>query len=59
MELVVPWQALIEPLYPITGKKGGRIPYPLATMLRVHLLLQWYSHSDTAKEKELIKVPTM
>ena len=38
MEKVVPWQALIaliEPHYPKTGSKGGRPPYPLATMLRI------------------------
>jgi IS5 family transposase len=43
MEVVVPWQALIvliEPHYPKASKKGGRPPYPLATMLRVHLLQQ-------------------
>ena len=37
MEAVVPWQALldlIEPHYPKTSKKGGRPPYPLATMRR-------------------------
>jgi IS5 family transposase len=37
MEVVVPWQALIEliePHYPKASKKGGRPPYPLATMLR-------------------------
>jgi len=34
MEVVVPWQALIEliePHYPKANKKGGRPPYPLAT----------------------------
>ncbi len=38
MEAVVPWQALIdliEPHYPKASKKGGRPPYPLATMLRM------------------------
>ena len=62
MEVVVPWQALIdliEPIYPKTGKKGGRPPYPLATMLRIHLLQQWYSLSDPAMEDALIEVPTM
>ena len=42
MDKVVPWQlliALIEPFYPKTGSKGGRPPYPLATMLRIHLML--------------------
>jgi Xaa-Pro aminopeptidase len=49
MEVVVPWQALIaliEPHYPKASKKGGRPPYPLGTMLRIHLLQQWYSLSD-------------
>jgi transposase, IS5 family len=62
MEAVVPWGALIsliEPIYPKTGKKGGRPPYPLATMLRIHLLQQWYSLSDPAMEEALIEVPTM
>jgi transposase, IS5 family len=62
MEAVVPWQALIEliePYYPKTSKKGGRPPYPLITMLRIHLLQQWYSLSDPAMEEALIEVPTM
>jgi IS5 family transposase len=62
MEQVVPWQALIdliEPHYPKTGSKGGRPPYPLATMLRIHLMQQWYSLSDPAMEDALIEVPTM
>jgi IS5 family transposase len=62
MEAVVPWQALIaliEPHYPKTSKKGGRPPYPMASMLRIHLLQQWYSLSDPAMEEALIEVPTM
>ena len=62
MEAVVPWAALIsliEPHYPKASKKGGRPPYPLATMLRIHLLQQWYSLSDPAMEEALIEVPTM
>jgi IS5 family transposase len=62
MEVVVPWQALIdlfEPHYPKTSKKGGRPPYPLGTMLRIDLLQQWYSLSDPAMEEALIEVPTM
>jgi IS5 family transposase len=62
MEAVVPWDALIaliEPHYPKSSKKGGRPPYPLATMLRIHLLQQWYSLSDPAMEEALIEVPTM
>jgi len=62
MEQVVPCKALIdliEPHYPKTGSKGGRPPYPLATMLRIHLMQQWYSLSDPAMEDALIEVPTM
>jgi IS5 family transposase len=61
MDVMVLWQpmiALIPPHYPKTSKKGGRPPYPLATMLRIHLLLQWYSLSDPAMEESLIEVPT-
>jgi transposase, IS5 family len=51
--------ALIDPHYPKNSKKGGRPPYPLATMLRIHLLPQWYSLSDLAMEEALIEVATM
>ncbi len=50
---------LIEPYYPKTSSKGGRPVYPLATMLRIHLMPQWYSLSDPAMEDALIEVPTM
>ena len=62
MKAVVPWQALIDligPHHPKPGKKGGRPPYSLATMLRIYLLLQWYSLSDPAMEEALIEVTTM
>jgi IS5 family transposase len=62
MEAVVPWKALIdliEPFYPKTSSKGGRPAYPLATMLRIHLMQQWYDLSDPAMEDALIEVPTM
>ena len=58
----MPWQALIdliEPHDPKTSKKGGRPPYLLTTMLRIHLFQQWYSLSDPAMEEALITVPTM
>jgi len=62
MEKVVPWKALIdliEPHYPRTSSKGGRPAYPLETMLRVHLMQQWYDLSDPAMEDALIEVPRM
>lgn len=58
MDRVVPWQrfeALIEPHYPASGK--GRKPYPLGTMLRVHLLQHWYGYSDPAMEEALHDIP--
>ena len=51
MNVVVPLAALfalLEPHDPKANKKGGRPPYPLATMLRIHLLQPWYSLSDPA-----------
>ena len=59
---VLLWQTLldlIEPIYPKVSSKGGRPSYPLATMLRIHLMQQWYSLSDPAMEDALIEVPTM
>lgn len=61
MEQVVPWQALlvlIEPHYPKAGRPG-RQPYPLATMLRIHFLQQWYALSDPAMEEALHDTPVM
>ena len=62
MDQVVPWQPLldlIEPIYPKVSSKGGRPSYPLATMLRIHLMQQWYSLSDPAMEDALIEVATI
>ena len=55
MEQVVPWNALlalIAPHYPKMGQRG-RQPYPLATMLRIHFLQQWFNLSDPAMEEAL------
>ena len=57
---VIPWQrleALIEPVYPTAG--NGRRPYPLGTMLRIHLLQHWYGYSDPAMEDALHDVPLL
>jgi IS5 family transposase len=62
MELLVPCDALIdliEPHYSRTSKKGGPPPYPLATMLRISLLQQWYFLSDPAMENGHIEVHIM
>ena len=54
MDAVVPWavlEALIAPYYPKAG--NGRRPYPLAVMLRIYFLQQWYQLSDPAAEEAL------
>ena len=61
MEQVVPWNALlalIVPHYPKMGQRG-RQPYPLATMLRIHFLQQWYALSDPGMEEALYEMPVM
>lgn len=61
MDQVVPWKALlrlIEPHYPKMGRPG-RQPYPLATMLRIHFLQQWYALSDPGMEEALYEIPTL
>ncbi len=60
MDQVVPWKSLlslIEPLYPIAGR--GRHPYPLETMLRVHLMQNWFALSDPAMEEALYEITPM
>lgn len=60
MEQVVPWDsllALIEPFYPVAGR--GRHPYPIATMLRVHLLQNWFGLSDPGMEEALYDSASM
>lgn len=60
MEQVVPWKALLkvlEPFYPVTGR--GRRPYPLETMLRVHLMQNWFALSDPAMEEALYEIASL
>lgn len=52
MERVVPWarlQALIEPLYPTSGRVG-RPPKGVPLMLRMYFLQQWFGLADEALE---------
>ncbi len=51
LDALVPWEALetrIEPHYPKPGR--GRQPYPLAVMLRIHVVQLSYTLSDPAME---------
>ena len=56
MNLVVPWAelvSLIAPHAPPPGAKGGRPPFAVETMLRIHFLQQWFNLSDPAMEEAL------
>jgi IS5 family transposase len=56
MEITVSWEAflaLIEPVYRKPSSKGGRPPIPLAEILRIHLLLQWFTLSDPRPMEEM------
>ena len=60
MDQVVPWKSLlglIEPFYPLAGR--GRQPYALETMLRVHLMQNWFGLSDPGMEEALYEVASM
>src|SRR5262245_11824145 len=60
MDQVVPWKSLLslmEPFYPEAG--NGRQPYPLDTMLRVHLMQNWFGLSDPGMEEALYEVASM
>ena len=62
MSAVVPWQRLIlliEPVYPKTGPKGGRPVMPLAPMLRIYFMQQWFALSDPAMEDALYDSESM
>ena len=61
MDRVVPWGDLVALVAPYApkggGAKGGRPPFPVAAMLRIHFLQQWYSLSDPAMEEALHDIP--
>lgn len=61
MERCVPWsafEAVIEPYYPKTGKKGGQ-PIGVSSMLRIYLMQQWFNLSDPMMEDALYEVESM
>ena len=60
MDQVVPWHVFlkeIEPFYPVAGR--GRRPYPIQTMLRIHLMQNWFGLSDPAMEEALYEIVSM
>jgi IS5 family transposase len=58
MDLVIPWRELVGLIMPHapTGKTG-RPPFDTEVMLRIHLLQQFFGHSDPAMEEALHDVP--
>ena len=62
MAAAVPWsplEAIIEPHYPKAGPQGGRRPFPIAVMLRIYCLQQWYALSDPGAEEALYDIQSM
>jgi len=62
MTTAVPWsslEAIIEPHYPKAGPQGGRRPFPIAVMLRIYCLQQWYALSDPGAEEALYDIQSM
>ena len=56
MAAAVPWsvlEAVIAPHYPQPGPQGGRRAFPIAVMLRIYCLQQWYNLSDPGAEEAL------
>jgi IS5 family transposase len=49
--------ALIAPHASARGSQGGRPPFPVQTMLRIHFLQQWFNLSDPAMEEALYDTP--
>lgn len=60
MNLVVPLSelvALVTAHAPLRSAKGGRPPFAVQTMLRIHFLQQWFNLSDPAMEEALYDAP--
>ena len=61
MNRVVPWLELTGLITPFAatglGAKGGRPPFAVETMLRIHFMQQWFGLSDPAMEEALHDVP--
>ena len=59
MDNVSPWRRLEKRIEPFYRKTGGRPPYPLSVMLRIHLMQHWYGLSDPAIEDALYEITSM
>lgn len=58
MNLVIPWSELLALIAPhAPAGKTGRPPFASEVMLRIHLLQQFFGHSDPAMEEALHDIP--
>ena len=60
MNLVVPWSelvALVTPHAPTRSAKGGRPPFAVQTMLRIHFFFFFFNLTDPAMEEGLHDTP--
>ena len=58
MNLVIPWSQLLGLIAPhAPAGKMGRPPFATEVMLRIHLLQQFFGHSDPAMEEALPDIP--
>ena len=61
MNQVVPWAELVALIAPLARGAhqalGGRPPFPIEIMLRIHCLQLWWNLSDPAMEEELHERP--
>ena len=61
MNQVVPWATLVSLIQPHARGAhqalGGRPPFPIETMLRIHFMQQWFALSDPAMEEALHDMP--
>lgn len=60
LEVLLPWKQLEAPIAKhYSGGRTGRPPYPLASMLRVHIMQLVYNLSDPAMEDALYEIESM
>jgi IS5 family transposase len=60
MDKVIPWEELIRDIKQYYPKAGnGRQPIPLARMLRIYFMQQWYGLSDPAMEDALYDIESL
>ena len=60
MDQVIPWAELLEVIKEYYPKAGnGRQPMPMARMLRIYFMQQWYALSDPAMEDALYDIESM